>query len=119
MRKVITSSDGEVADNMAAPAVMVAAKEDVLPVDPKQADKRQKAAMRRANKRARAMPVVKTFDDLPNSAYVGLAVVEALLNCSTATVWRRIKSRALPDLHRIGSSNAMNVGDLREALPRR
>lgn len=57
------------------------------------------------------------FDDLPNSGYVRLDTVRALLGISSATVWRRIKSGDLPATENHGGRAAlMSVGKLRQKL---
>ena len=57
------------------------------------------------------------YDLFPDSAHVRLPVVQALVGCSSATVWRMVKRGTLPAprklLERI---SAWNVGDLRKAL---
>lgn len=60
---------------------------------------------------------LKNFDELPDSAYVPLLIVCALLSCSPATVWRRVRSGQLVSPVRIGSrTTRWKVGDLRRAL---
>ncbi len=62
-------------------------------------------------------PALPIFDELPNSANVGLVVVCALFGCSAATVWRRVRDGALVAPLRFGKhSTRWNVGALREAL---
>ncbi|UJB63266.1 AlpA family phage regulatory protein [Acidovorax sp. YS12] len=57
------------------------------------------------------------FDHLPNSAHVRLPVVMALLGCSRATVWRRVKEGCWPAPLKFGGRMALwNVGDLRKLL---
>lgn len=57
------------------------------------------------------------FDSLPDSAYVRLHVVMALLCCSSTTVWRMAKRGALPAPRKLSSRvTAWNVGELRKAL---
>jgi predicted DNA-binding transcriptional regulator AlpA len=41
-------------------------------------------------------PSLQHFDQYPNSASVRLPVVMALFACSSATVWRRVKSGHIP-----------------------
>jgi predicted DNA-binding transcriptional regulator AlpA len=60
---------------------------------------------------------VKAFDDLPDSANVPVKVVGALFGCSTATVWRWVRSGHLVAPHRFGlRSTRWSVGELRAAL---
>lgn len=60
---------------------------------------------------------LKDFDNLPNSGFVRLDTVRALLGISGATVWRRIKSGHLPATQNHGGRAAlMSVGELRRAL---
>lgn len=57
------------------------------------------------------------YDSLPDSAHVRLPVVQALVGCSSATVWRMVKRGALPAPRRLSERvSAWNVGDLRKAL---
>ncbi len=71
--------------------------------------------------RAPGLPAVpkplSDFDHLPNSAHVRLPVVMALLGCSRATVWRRVKEGCWPAPLKFGGRMALwNVGDLRTLL---
>jgi predicted DNA-binding transcriptional regulator AlpA len=60
---------------------------------------------------------LKNFDSLPDSANVRLPVVQALIGCSSATVWRMVKRGTLPAPRtRSERVTAWNVGDLRKAL---
>jgi predicted DNA-binding transcriptional regulator AlpA len=56
------------------------------------------------------------FDSLPDSALVPQAVTQGLYACSAATVWRRVKSGAIPAPIKIVGSTRWRVGDLRKAL---
>jgi predicted DNA-binding transcriptional regulator AlpA len=56
------------------------------------------------------------FEALPGSACVGIGVVRQLFAISRATVWRWVKSEALPRPIRIGGSSRWNVHELREKL---
>ncbi len=115
MRKSITTSGDNVQDN----ATVNTAVEDAEAQKIKKATKTARAAKRRADARMRAMPTVMEFDKLPDSAFVSTPVVQVLLNCSPATVWRKIKKRVLPEPRHIGSrAVALNVGELRQALRR-
>lgn len=56
------------------------------------------------------------FDELPDSALVSQPVVEAVLDVSGPTVWRRIRDGRLPRPRKIGPrGNRWSVGELRSA----
>ena len=60
---------------------------------------------------------LKNFDSLPDSANVPIQVVCALLGCSTATVWRRVKQGIFVQPIRLGlRTTRWNVGQLRAVL---
>ncbi|UCV01747.1 helix-turn-helix transcriptional regulator [Dechloromonas denitrificans] len=60
---------------------------------------------------------LKNFDSLPDSANVRQPVVQALIGCSAATVWRMVKRGALPAPRKLSERvTAWNVGDLRKML---
>ena len=60
---------------------------------------------------------LKNFDSLPDSANVRQPVVEGLVGCSAATVWRMVKRGALPAPRKLSERvTAWNVGELRKAL---
>ena len=60
---------------------------------------------------------IHRFDTLPDSANVRQPVVQAILSCSSATVWRMVKRGQLPAPRKIGTRiTAWNVGELRKAL---
>lgn len=60
---------------------------------------------------------LKNFDLSPDSAHVRLPVVQALVGCSSATVWRMVKRGTLPAPRKLSERiSAWNVGDLRKAL---
>lgn len=60
---------------------------------------------------------LRRFDQLPDCAFVRLPVVAALFACSPATVWRRVKSGALPTPRKLSEAvTAWNVGQIRKAL---
>lgn len=80
-------------------------------------DSATKSESRRSHVRSKAMQTVMDFDRLPDSANVRMPVVEVLLDCSTSTVWRKVKKRVLPQPRRLGSNVAhFNVGELRVAM---
>jgi len=57
------------------------------------------------------------FDFLPDSANVRQPVVQALVGCSAATVWRMVKRGDLPAPRKLSERvTAWNVGELRKAL---
>lgn len=60
---------------------------------------------------------LKNFDSLPDSANVRQPVVQALIGCSSATVWRMVKRGTLPAPRKLSERvTAWNVGQLRQAL---
>lgn len=60
---------------------------------------------------------LKNFDSLPDSANVRQPVVEGLVGCSAATVWRMVKRGTLPAPRKLSDRvTAWNVGQLRKAL---
>lgn len=60
---------------------------------------------------------LKNFDSLPDSANVRQPTVQALVGCSSATVWRMVKRGTLPTPRKLSPRvTAWNVGDLRKAL---
>lgn len=60
---------------------------------------------------------LKNFDSLPDAANVRQPVVQALVGCSAATVWRMVKRGTLPSPRKLSERvTAWNVGDLRKAL---
>ena len=62
----------------------------------------------------------KNFDDLPDAANVRQSVVEALFNCSSATVWRRVKDERIPKPDKFSPRiTTWNVGRLRGVLNKR
>lgn len=57
------------------------------------------------------------FDQLPGSAYVRIAVVQALFACSDETVRRRVKAGTIPAPRKLGPRHtAWQVGELRRCL---
>lgn len=60
---------------------------------------------------------LKSFDTLPNAAFVRAPVVAALRGCHVNTVWRHAKSGLLPEPKKLGPQvTAWNVGELRLSL---
>jgi predicted DNA-binding transcriptional regulator AlpA len=60
---------------------------------------------------------LRNFDSLPEAANVRLPVVAALFACSSATVWRRVKSGTLPAPRKLSEGvTAWRVAELRKAL---
>ena len=60
---------------------------------------------------------LKNFDSLPDSANVRQPVVQGLVGCSHATIWRMVKKGSLPAPRKLSERvTAWNVGDLRKAL---
>lgn len=57
------------------------------------------------------------FDILPNSAFVRLPVMVSLYGVSPATIWRGVKSGAIPKPMKLTKrTTAWNVGLVRAAL---
>lgn len=59
---------------------------------------------------------LKEFDTLPDSAYVRLPVITALIGVSRATVWRWTRQGNLPKSIRISGVTLWSVGALRTSL---
>lgn len=75
-------------------------------------------ALKRAEaKKAAVDDVLKRFSHLPDEAHVRQPVVEALYGCSAASVWRYVKTGAIPAPRKFGARvTAWNVGELRASL---
>ncbi len=57
------------------------------------------------------------FDSLPDSAFINVGTVAALLGCSANTVWRRAKAGTLPAPVKTGQmSTRWKVGAIRTHL---
>jgi predicted DNA-binding transcriptional regulator AlpA len=57
------------------------------------------------------------FDNLPNSAFIRLPVMVNLYGVSPATIWRGVKSGAIPKPAKLTErTTAWNVGVVRDAL---
>ncbi|MDI1307887.1 MAG: transcriptional regulator [Methylotenera sp.] len=62
-------------------------------------------------------PALRDFDQLPDSAHVGLPVVKALYACSPASVWRGVKNLTIPKPYKLSPrTTCWNVGELKIAL---
>ena len=60
---------------------------------------------------------LKNFDLLPNSASVRQPVVEALYDCSPASVWQGVHAGRIPLPRKLSRrTTCWNVGELRVAL---
>jgi len=59
---------------------------------------------------------LREFDTLPDSAYVRLPVITALVGISRATVWRWTRQGNLPKSIRISGVTLWSVGGLRRCL---
>jgi predicted DNA-binding transcriptional regulator AlpA len=59
---------------------------------------------------------LKEFDTLPDSAYIRLPVITALIGVSRATVWRWTRQGNLPKSIRISGVTLWSVGALRKSL---
>lgn len=76
-----------------------------------------KAEKVRKPNRSAIPDALKNFDSLPDSANVREPVVKGLYGCSSATVWRGVKSGRIPAPRKLSERvTAWNVGDLRKAL---
>ncbi len=63
------------------------------------------------------LSALQNFDSLPDAAHVRLPVVKGLYGCSNATIWRMVKSGAIPKpKHLTPNIAAWNVGELRLSL---
>jgi predicted DNA-binding transcriptional regulator AlpA len=73
-----------------------------------------------ANQASMPKPVndaLRNFDQLPDSANIGVRAVAGLFNCSRVTVWRRVARCEIPKPYKLSSqARAWNVGELRAAL---
>lgn len=76
----------------------------------------QRRADRRAVRRKRAMRIVEEFAVLPDIARVSPAAVEVLLNISSATLWRRVKAKAIQEPARDGRMPYWTAGEIRRLL---
>jgi predicted DNA-binding transcriptional regulator AlpA len=66
---------------------------------------------------AQLAATIQTFDDLPDAAQVRSAVFCKLLDCSRATLWRRVAAGSVPKPMREGPNVARwRVGDIRKHL---
>jgi predicted DNA-binding transcriptional regulator AlpA len=63
-----------------------------------------------------AANLLKSFDDLPDSAHIAEPVVRAIVGCSHASLWRWAKAGILPQPRRFGRSTRWHVGELRAVL---
>ncbi|MFY9291716.1 MAG: AlpA family phage regulatory protein [Methylorubrum rhodinum] len=71
-------------------------------------------SMKRTNQTSAALA---DFERLPDAAFVRIPVVQALFACSDDTIWRRVKTGAMPAPVKLGPrTTAWRVGDLRAAL---
>ena len=75
-------------------------------------------AQKRAEaKKAAVNDVLERFGSLPDEAHVRLPVVMALYACSAASVWRYVKTGAIPAPRKFGARvSAWNVQELRSTL---
>ena len=94
---------GSFSTKQAAPSTTSAAIIDALPT------KQRKSS---------AVPdALRNFDYFPDSANVRQPVVQALVGCSSATVWRMVHRGTLPAPRKLSERvTAWNVGELRQAL---
>jgi len=62
-------------------------------------------------------PALINFDLMPDSAYIRLPVLKALYGVSSATIWRGVKTGAIPKPSKLSERcTAWNVGQVRAAL---
>lgn len=60
---------------------------------------------------------LELFDQLPDSANVRQPTVEGLFSCSSASVWRGVKSGRIPAPQKLSPRiTTWNVGELRRVL---
>jgi len=65
----------------------------------------------------RTQPVLSNFDELPDAAFVPIAVPCALLHISATTAWRWVRAGKLPKPAKFGGGTTrLNVGQLRAAI---
>lgn len=67
-------------------------------------------------RRERALAAAAEFPRYPDDGRVRQPVLEVLLQCSSATVWRRVQQGALPEPRRDGRITSWRVGDIRKVL---
>ena len=60
--------------------------------------------------------IVHSFDDLPDSMFVGAEVARAMFGLQRATFKRRVRDGLLPKPHKNGRLNRWTIGELRQAL---
>jgi predicted DNA-binding transcriptional regulator AlpA len=73
-----------------------------------------KRAPRRPSPPPHELRLVRDFGNLPDHSFVKTAVLQGLLGCSRATIWRRCESGALPKpLRQGGHILGWRVGDIR------
>lgn len=81
------------------------------------ADEITKKKVAAARYAARTSKALRSFEELPNSAFARIPTVAALLGVSVPTIWRRVKDGSLPPTKKIGlRATGMNVGLVREHL---
>ena len=62
-------------------------------------------------------PVLRDFDQLPDSAYIRLPVMIGLFGLSAASIWRGVKNQSIPTPVKLTErTTAWNVRLVREAL---
>lgn len=59
------------------------------------------------------------FDQLPDSAFIRLPVVQTIFDCSVSTVWRLVKSGAIRTHKLSPRTTAFNVGEIRQYIASR
>lgn len=72
---------------------------------------------RYSRKKSAMLPTaLKEFESLPDSANVGIQVVQGLFDWGPSSVWRGVKDGRLPAPLKFGGATRWNVGDLRRTL---
>lgn len=72
---------------------------------------------RYSRKKSALLPAaLKCFESLPDSANVGIQVVQGLFDWGPSSVWRAVKDGRLPMPLKFGGATRWNVGDLRRTL---
>lgn len=60
---------------------------------------------------------LESFDSMPDAAFVRTAIVVRLMDCSRATLWRRLRAEQIPAPRPFSAKDMRwNVGDLRKYL---
>lgn len=72
---------------------------------------------RYSRKKSATVPAtLQAFESLPDSANVGIKVVQGLYDWGPSSVWRAAKDGRIPAPLKFGGATRWNVGELRRAL---